>query len=340
MNSRVALVGYGYWGPNLLRNLFDVFGCEVVYCCDKDDKKLRDVKKKYPSITIVQNFEQVVNDQSIDGIILATPTKTHFPLAKKAIKSGKDVLIEKPMTLRASQAWELLALAKKYERLITVDHTFLFNDAVMKIKKIIENGEIGDVLYIDSVRVNLGLFQKDSNVIFDLATHDFSIIQYLLEKNPLTIHTHTTTYFGKHEEVAYIFAKYPRGISVHVHVSWLSPAKIRRMIIVGTKKMIVYDDIEPTEKVRIYDKGVKVDGDIKELEQIKIGYRTGDVLIPKIDIVEPLSLLTKEFVGALKTRKETRSSGEFGAGIVEILEKATQSARNGGRKVVFNNGSR
>lgn len=340
MNKKLALVGYGYWGPNLLRNLFDTPGCEVVYCCDKDKERLKDVKRRYPSVATTVDFNEVVKDKSVDGVVLATPTKTHFPLAKKAIINGKSVLIEKPMVLNSKQGYQLVAFAKKHKKILMVDHTFLFNDAVMKIKKIIESGDIGDILYIDSVRVNLGLFQKDSNVIFDLATHDFSIIQYLLEKGPLTIHAHASTHFGDHEEIGYIFAKYPKGISAHVHVSWLSPAKIRRMLIVGTKKMIVYDDIEPTEKVRIYDKGVVMDGNPRELEQMKIGYRTGDVWLPKIDIIEPLSLLTREFVNALGNHRKPKSSGEFGAKIIEILEGATKSARKGGEAVTFKNANR
>lgn len=340
MNKRIALIGYGYWGPNLLRNLFDTPGCEVVYCCDKDEERLKDVKRRYPSVATTVDFNEVVKDKSIDGIVLATPTKTHFPLAKKAIANGKNVLIEKPMVLNSRQGHKLVAFAKKHKKILMVDHTFLFNDAVMKIKKIIESNEIGDILYIDSVRVNLGLFQKDSNVIFDLATHDFSIIQYILGKDPLLIHAHAGAHFGDHEEIGYIFARYPKNISVHVHVSWLSPAKIRRMLIVGTKKMIVYDDIEPTEKIRVYDKGVVINGNPRELEQAKIGYRTGDVWLPKIDIVEPLSLLTREFISALDGDKKPKSDGQFGAKIIEILENATKSARRGGKAVVFKNANR
>ncbi|MBI4058786.1 Gfo/Idh/MocA family oxidoreductase [Candidatus Microgenomates bacterium] len=339
MDKRVALVGYGYWGPNLLRNLFDNSGCEVVYCCDKDQNKLKAVKKRYPSIEVTTDFDQVVKDSTIHGIVLATPTITHFPLAKKAAEHGKDVLIEKPMTLDCSHAWQLVKVARKHKRILMVDHTFLFNDAVTRIKEIIDGKELGDILYIDSVRVNLGLFQKDSNVIFDLATHDFSIINYLLGAHPKSVYAHGRVHFGQHEDVAYVFAEYLKNISASVHISWLSPAKIRRMLIVGTKKMIVYDDIEPTEKVRIYDKGVIIPKKLRELEDAKIGYRTGDVWLPKVNVVEPLSLLVQDFLNAIETRKEPKSSGTFGAQIVEILESATKSARTG-RKVVFDHARR
>lgn len=330
--KRIALVGYGYWGPNILRNLLDNQNCEVAYCCDKDKERLTLVGKRYPGIIITDNFDQIAKDKSIDAVIIATPTRSHFLLAKKALLSGKDVLIEKPMTLESKKAWELVRLAKKLDRIIMVDHTFLFNEAIIKIKKILNKKEIGDVLYIDAVRTNLGLFQKDSNVIFDLATHDLSIVNYLLEGYPNTIQAHTQTHFGKQEEVAYILAAYPKKISVHIHVSWLSPVKIRRMLIVGTKKMIVYDDVEPTEKIRIYDKGIVVPKLQEEVQEVKIGYRSGDVWLPKVNVIEPLSLLIKEFIYSIKEHQQPKSNGQFGAEIVELLENATQSARKG-RKV-------
>lgn len=339
MNKRVALVGYGYWGPNLLRNLFDTPGCDVVYCCDQDEKKLELVGKRYPGIKLTSSFDAVIKDQTIDAVVLVTPTKTHWPLARRAIKYGKDVLLEKPMTATATEARKLTALARKNKRIVMVDHTFLFNPAVTLIKKTIESGDLGGILYIDSIRVNLGLFQKDANVIFDLASHDFSIINYLLGTSPKSVSASANIHFGKNEDVAHVFADYPKGISAHVHVSWLSPVKIRQMLIVGSKKMIVYDDIEPTEKVKVYDSGVVARKLRGEVEQMKIGYRTGDVLIPKIDIVEPLSLLAKEFINALNTRGEPKSSGVFGAEVVNILESATKSARTG-RGVLLKNANK
>lgn len=340
MNKRIALVGYGYWGPNLLRNLLETPGCEVVYCCDQDKEKLKVLLDRYPHLAFTADTIRVIRDPVIDAIVLATPTRTHFPLAEMALNAGKDVLIEKPMTETAEQAKKLVELAKKNKRIIMVDHTFLFNDAVVKIKKILDSGTMGNMLYIDAVRVNLGLFQKDTNVIYDLASHDFSIIGYLLGQDPKSIYTNSQTHFGNHENVAYIYTEYPNNVSVHVHVSWLSPVKIRRMLIVGTKKMIVYDDIEPTEKIRIYDKGVVAEELPKrEEEEIRIGYRTGDVLLPKVDVIEPLSVLTKKFVHALHSREIDKSSGEFGAKIVEILENATLSTRTG-KKMEFKNANR
>ena len=331
MTKKVALIGYGYWGPNLLRNLFDTPDCIVAYCCDQDENKLNLINSRYPSVQTTKDVNDVLKDKTVDGIAIATPTKSHFFLIKAALQSNKDVLVEKPMTLTFKEAKKIAGIAKKKKRVLMVDHTFLFNDAVIKIKDIIDKGEIGNVLYIDSVRVNLGLFQKDSNVIFDLATHDFSITNYLLDSSPKSIFAHAETHFGRQEDVAYIHAEYPKKITVHVHISWLSPAKIRRMLIVGTKKMIVYDDIEPTEKIRVYDKGIIFQKDSKAVEQLKIGYRSGDIWLPKIDIVEPLGVLTNAFVKAIGTRNVEKSSGEFGANIVNILETATNSARTGRR---------
>ena len=234
------------------------------------------------------------------------------------------------MTMSGREASDILLLGKKHKRIVMVDHTFLFNGSVLKIKDLINRGELGDILYIDSTRANLGLFQSDVNVVFDLAAHDFSIIQFLLGEKPKFLHATGKSHFNKQEDVAYITAHYLRDVIAHVHVSWLSPLKIRQMQIIGTKKMVVYDDVEPAEKVRIYDKGV-----VKEIiseklkEQIKIGYRTGDVWLPKVDIVEPLGLLIKEFVEAISERREAKSGGEFAMGVMEVLEGATRAIRTG-----------
>lgn len=335
MNKRVALIGYGYWGPNLLRNLISNELCEVLYCCDRDPKKLDSVRRNYPGITLATDPEILFNDGGVEAIVLAVPTALHFPIAKRALEAGKDILIEKPMTLSYLEAKQLVDLATKNKKIIMIDHTFLFNDAVMKIKDLIKSGEIGDILYIDSVRVNLGIFQKDVNVIFDLAAHDFSIINFLLESSPTSVQAHANTHYGGNENVAYVFAEYPRGITTHVHVSWLSPAKIRQMLIVGSKKMIVYDDIEPTEKIRVYDKGVVMEKTESEVEQMKLGYRSGDVWLPKVNVVEPLSLLINDFVDSTVSRRQPKSNGEFGMQVVEVLEKATQSSREM-RKIMFN----
>lgn len=340
--KKVAIVGYGYWGTNLLRNFYETTGCEVLYCCDKDTKRLKAVRKRYPSIILTSNYEDILEDSEVDAVIIATPTKSHYPLAKMALASGKDVLIEKPMTLNTEEAKDLFEISKKEKRIIMVDHTFLFTQAVRKLKKIIDNGELGDIVYIDSVRINLGLFQTDSNVAFDLATHDISILQFLLGVNPISTTCVAKPYYSTQEEIFYLHLDYPKKVSCHLHVSWLSPLKIRRMMIVGTKKMAVYDDVEQSEKIKIYDKGViveKLKKGTKTAEQVRIGYRSGDIKSPNLDIKEALRIMSSEFINALETRKKPLSDGEFGLKVVNILEVATSSSRSG-KKKVFKNGNK
>lgn len=331
--KRLALIGYGYWGPNILRNLFDIPKAQVVYLVDLSNDRLNLAKKRYPSIKTTTDINLVLNDPKVDGVIIATPTKTHFSLGQKFLNLGKNILIEKPMTQNLEEAMSLVKLSKKKKKLLMVDHTFLFNDAVIKIKELIDKGELGNILYIDSVRANLGLFQTDVNVIYDLASHDFSIIQYLLESKPKSIRATGASHYSKQEDVAYISAKYPNNIMAHVHVSWLSPLKIRKMMIIGTKKMIVYDDTETAEKIRVYDKGIIMDIDNALAQQLKIGYRSGDAWLPKINIIEPLSLMLEEFVKGMDKKKgEVKSSGLFALGVMESLDSATKSIRIG-RKV-------
>lgn len=325
----IALIGYGYWGPNLLRNFFENPNCEVLYVCDKDLARLKKVRKRYPSVILTSNFQDVLDDSDVDAVIIATPTKFHHLLAKQALEAGKDVLLEKPMTLTLKEAGDLVLIAEKSKKIIMIDHTFIFTEAVRKLKTIIDSGEIGDIVYIDSVRVNLGLFQTDSNVAFDLGTHDVAILQYLLEVDPVQVTSVAKSFYGEQEDTFYMHLEYPGKITCHIHVSWLSPLKIRRMMIIGTKKMVVYDDVEQSEKIKIYDKGVIVQKskEISKVEQIRVGYRSGDVSSPNLDIKEGLSVLAEEFIQAITTRSEPLSNGKFGKSVINVLEKATQSAR-------------
>ena len=325
--KRIALVGYGYWGPNLLRNFYETADCEVLYVCDNDLIRLKDVRKRYPSIMLTGSFDDVLRDSEVDAVVIAVPTKYHFEIAKKSIASGKDVLIEKPMTITSKEAEALNEFAAKNKRIVMVDHTFLFTEAVRKLKKIIDAGTLGRIIYIDSVRVNLGLVQKDSNVIFDLATHDVSILKYLLDKDPDRVSAEGHSYFGKQEEISYLHLHYPGGVSANIHVSWLSPLKIRRMMIVGTKKMAVYDDIEQSEKIKLYDKGIEMDK-----TQVRIGYRSGDVHSPNLEIKEGLSTMSGEFIKSIEKREEPVSSGRFGLAVVKVLEEASKSIKNANSK--------
>lgn len=323
MTHDMAIVGHGYWGPNLLKTFLSMSGCTVRYCCDLDVKTLQNIKRRYPFIITTTDFDEVIADPNIDCVVLATPTQTHFSLAKKALQAGKDVLIEKPMASSSKEAWQLVQIAEKNNRILMVDNILLFNTAVLKIKELIDDGVIGDVLYIDSIRTSLGLFQKDINVIFDLASHEFSILQFLLGDFPKIVSTTGKSHVNSQIDVAYITAEYPKNILAHIHVTWLSPLKARRMIIVGSKKMIVYDDNEPTEKVKVYDKGIIKEGFPNNQMQVKIGYRVGDIWSPNIEVADPLSLLAQGFIDSLSSRKVIRSGGKFSAEIVEILENST-----------------
>lgn len=320
----IAIVGLGYWGPNLLRSFLNIPGSPVRYCCDLKTEVLQEVKRRFPHILTTTDFNEIISNPTIDAVVLATPTKTHFTLAKKAINAGKDVLIEKPMARNSKEAWQLVQLAEKNKRILMVDNVLLFNPAVLKIQELIDRGEVGKILYIDSTRTNLGLFQKDINVIFDLASHEFSIIQFILKDMPRTISITGKSHVNKEIDVAYITAEYPKNILAHVHVTWLSPLKVRRMLIVGSKKMILYDDNEPSEKVRVYDKGIIKEKSPNSQGQLKIGYRVGDVWSPNIEIADPLTLLAQSFIDAVSTRRVVRSGGKFSAEIIEILESATK----------------
>jgi predicted dehydrogenase len=335
MKKTFALIGYGYWGPNLLRNLLTESGGDVLYVCDVRKERLDDLKKKYPKVRTILNYKDILSDKKVDAIVIATPTKTHYKIAKESIMAGKDVLIEKPATSTYNESKKLINIANKKGKIIMVDHTFLFNKAVHLIKSLIEKGELGDILYIDAERANLGIFQEDTNVIYDLAAHDFSIIQFLLDKKAKNIAAHGSTHFGKHEDIAHIMINYPDNIFAHIHVSWLCPLKLRRMIVVGTKKMLVYDENEPVEKIKIYDKGVVSEKDFsKRREDIKINYRTGDAWLPKIDISEPLSLMIKEFAKSISDRTQPISDVVFGSQIVNALEVSTKSLRTGKRSTL------
>lgn len=325
----IALIGYGYWGPNLLRNFFENPNCEVLYVCDKDLTRLKKVRKRYPSVILTSNFQDVLDDIDIDAVIIATPTKSHHLLAKQAMEAGKDVLLEKPMTLTLLEANNLVVLAKKLKRILMVDHTFLFTEAVRRLKNIVDSGQIGDIIYIDSVRLNLGLFQTDSNVAFDLGVHDVAILQYLLGKEPTQVTSVAKSFYGDQEDTFYMNLEYPGKIMCNIHISWLSPLKIRRMMIIGTKKMVVYDDVESSEKIKIYDKGVYIEkpNETNKVEQMRIGYRSGDVSSPNLEIKEGLTVLASEFVDAIITRHEPLSNGKFGKSVINVLEKATIASR-------------
>ncbi|MBI5470776.1 MAG: Gfo/Idh/MocA family oxidoreductase [Ignavibacteriae bacterium] len=336
---KIAVVGLGYWGPNLVRNFLSTDQVEGVVACDLAPRRLENIKKKFPMVETTTSFDDVLRDDNIAGVVIATPVSTHFPLGVKVLEAGKHLLIEKPMASNTAEAEELLDRA--YAKMLTlmVDHTFVYTSAVQKMKELIAKGDIGDVLYFDSVRINLGLFQHDTNVIWDLAPHDLSIMDYLIEDKPIAVSCVGVNHFSEFEDVAYLTVHFAEKLIAQFHVNWLSPVKVRRILVGGTKLMVSYDDMEASEKIKVYDRGVDVrdeDSVYKKLVQ----YRTGNMYSPNIDSGEALSRMSAEFVDCINTGKPSISDGQTGLNVVKVLEAANISIKAGGRRVDLSHLSR
>ena len=331
----VALVGYGYWGPNLARNFSRLPECELVAICDSDPERADMAKRDYPYAKVSSKYEDILDDDSIRAVLIATPVMYHYELARRALVAGKDILVEKPLTSSSRHAEELVNLADQKGCVLAVDHTFLYTGAVKKIAEIVHSGELGSVVYIDSVRINLGLFQHDVNVIWDLAPHDLSIITHLFDRSAVSAQAVGIRYGSNRlESVAYTHLEYDNEAVAHCHFNWVSPVKIRRVLITGTEKMIVYDDMEQNEKVKVFDKGiVLVEGDRDSYDSIRVGYRTGDIVAPNIPVREALEVEAEHFLECVRTRAKPLSDGQFGLNVVRQLEACQQSLDNGGTKV-------
>jgi predicted dehydrogenase len=330
----IGVIGYGYWGPNLVRNFAEVSGARVAAVSDLDEAKLELVKRRFPATSVTTNYRDMLDDDSIDAIVIATPVHTHYKLALEALRAGKHVWVEKPMTETVEQAAELVAEAKARNLVLMVDHTFVYTGAVMKMREVIESGDLGRIYYYDSSRVNLGLFQRDVSVISDLAVHDFSILDYLLGEHPVAVSASGTNHFpGTPENLAYVTLFYESGIIAHTNVSWLAPVKVRRILLGGSKKMIAYDDLEPSEKVKIYDKGVSFTDDPQKIREMRIGYRTGDMWAPKLAVTEALRTEGEHFVDCIATGTEPITSGAMGQRVVELIAAANESMRRRGATV-------
>ncbi len=331
---KIAVIGVGYWGPNLVRNLLNNKSVSEVYCFDIDAKRLHNIQQRFPTVKIVDNYEDILNNPKISGVCIATPASTHFSLAKMAVEHDKHVLVEKPFTVTVREAENLVELVSKKGLKLLVDHIFMYNGAVRKIKEIIDSGEIGKILYFDAVRINLGLFQHDVNVIYDLATHDIAVMLYLLDKNPKAVSAIGVGHYNTIEDIAYLTFFFENDCLAHFHVNWLAPIKVRRILIGGSQKMVVYDDLEAVEKIKVYDKGVEIkskEGIYKTLVQ----YRTGDMHAPKFDTTEPLSLLIQDFIAAIKNGTEPLSNGKTGLEVMKILNAAQKSLKNNGSTVAL-----
>lgn len=328
---RVALVGYGYWGPNLARNLYGLPNCTLAACCDMDVKKLAEVQSLYPGVRTTSDFASVLADPGIEAMVIATPARTHFSLARQALDAGKHVMVEKPIAMSSPETEALIQLADERRRVLMVGHTFEYNPAVLKIKTFMDAGDLGDVYYLYSTRVNLGRVQQDLNALWSIAPHDISIMNYLLGAQPLEVSARGARCLGsKVEDVVFADLAYPAGIIAHVHASWLDPSKVRKMTIVGSKKMIVYDDIDAEGKVRLYDKGATRVNGTQSYGEFQYKLRSGDIFIPKIDMSEPLRNECLHFAECAAEGRRPRTDGWNGLRVVRVLEAAERSlARNG-----------
>lgn len=321
----VAVIGAGYWGPNLVRNFSILEMVHVKYVCDLNQEQLTKIQRNFPFLQTTVNYNDVLEDGEVDAVIIATPVSTHFSLAEKALNAGKHVFVEKPMAYSVAECEHLITLAQQKNLLLAVDHTFLFTGAVQKMKEFITAGELGDVHYFDSERINLGIIQPDVNVIWDLAPHDISIMNYIFEgAKPISVFVTGTSYIvKKHAEMAHITINFDTGVVGHIHVSWISPLKIRKILVGGSKKMVFYNDLEPSEKIKLYDKGVSINQD--SVTSFKPLYRAGDVHIPKLDETEALLKEAKNFVDAILGKGKILVDGKAGLEVVRILEACDKS---------------
>jgi predicted dehydrogenase len=334
---KVGVIGCGYWGPNLIRNFNENYQTDLRYACDLDDQRLERIKVRYPAVTVTKNYKDLLRDKDLHVVAIATPVYTHYRFAKEALEAGKHLLIEKPMTSNSKEAGTLVNLAEKKNLMIFVDHTFIYTGAVKKMKEVISSKNLGDIYYFDSVRVNLGLFQPDINVVWDLAPHDISIMDYLIPGKPKSVVAIGGSHTGNNiEDIAYVTVVYSTELMAHFHINWMSPVKIRRIIIGGSKKMIVFDDLDPSEKIKIYDKGILLaKTDKKVFYQNIIQYRIGDMYAPKIDQTEALKVLIDHMADCIIKKKKPVTDGESGLRVVRILEAADKSIKKGGAKITL-----
>ncbi len=329
----VALIGYGYWGQNLLRNLLKNKDCNVSYVVDLDIKRLKIVNELY-SLNTTTSYKMILNDEKIDAVVIATPVSSHYELATKALNHNKHVLVEKPMTNSFRKAKQLVKLAKKKQKVLFVDNTYIYTPAVQKIKNLVKSGEIGNIQYIDSTRINLGIFQNDINVLWDLATHDISICLHLMNESPVSVQAIGKSHVDSGiENIAYLTLHYASDKIAHFTCSWISPVKIRHMLIGGTKKMIVFNDLESTEKIKIYNSQFFNKKSKNLTEKFLADYRIGDIYVPKIPLTEGLSNMVSEFINSIKSDKHSVFDVKQSLKIVQILEAAQKSIQNNGKIV-------
>lgn len=330
----VGVIGYGYWGPNIVRNLHGLDSTRVEMVCDKSEAALAKVRKAFPGVKTCTNPYDILTSPTIDAVAVITPVWTHYALAKRALENGKHVFVEKPFTSSSAQAEELIELAERKKLTIMVDHTFLFTGAVRKIRELVESGTLGDLYYYDSLRINLGLFQHDVSVIWDLAPHDLSIMDHLIKSEPEAIVATGEKHLNGVEDVAYMTIYFPNSVIAHINVNWLSPVKIRTTLIGGQKKMVVWNDLVADEKVRVYDKGVQLKSG-EGLHNVLVSYRTGDMWAPQIEQLEALRVELDYFADCIMTRQKPFNDGHAGLRVVRMLEAAEHSIQKRGELITL-----
>lgn len=333
MSIKIGVVGAGYWGPNIIRNFRQIPACDMAVCCDKDEQRLEHMRDLYPGIKTTTDYDDLVGDPTLDAIAVCTHVSAHYPLAKKALEAGKHVLVEKPFTARVEEAEELVELGKKAGKIVMIDHTFEYTAGVNKLKEIIESGVIGEVLYVHCARLNLGIFQSDINVVWDLAPHDLSVILYATGLRPQSIRTIGMKLLHPKVEDAAIVTLQCGKASAVIHVSWVDPLKVRKVSVVGTKQMLVYDDLDPLAKIQIYDKGVENPPHYDTYGEFLCSYHYGDIHMPRLQDAEPLSIMCRHFLECIETGKAPRSDGASGLRMVRLLAASDRSIELGGREV-------
>jgi len=331
---RIGVIGYGYWGPNVVRNFHETPGAQLFCVADKSPERLDLLHSRYPGVKTMKNDGELIACPDVDAVAIATPVSTHADLAIAALRAGKHVLVEKPMAETSAKCRTMIEEAKRAGRTLMVDHTFPFTGAVRKVRELIEAGELGEIYYYDSARVNLGLFQHDVSVIWDLAVHDLSILDNILPQKPVAVSATGMSHLkGQTEDIAYLTLYFAGNTMAHINVNWLAPVKLRQTLIGGSKKMVVYDDLELTEKVKVYDKGVTLETNPANIYQMKVGYRTGDMWAPKLDGTEALRLLASHFLECIAEGKTPITNAESGCRVVRIMEAATESMAKHGEMV-------
>lgn len=325
----VGIIGYGYWGPNLTRNFFDIPASDLIAIADTKDDRLQRAKNIYPEVVTTNNYTNLF-EMNLDAVVISTPPATHYPIAKDCLEHGLHVLVEKPMTLNSQHAQELIDLANDRGLILMVGHVFEYNSAVNALKEYIDSGVLGEIYYIDSARLNLGLFQND-NVLWDLAPHDISIFLYLLGEKPVSVSAHgMACVFEGIYDVVHMNLTFPNRLPAYIHVSWLDPCKVRRVTVVGSQKMIVYNDLANEQMIKIYDKGVEIPAYTNGgFDEFQCNYRSGDIVIPKIQVSEPLRKECQHFLDCIVNNEQPRSSGDDGLSVIKILEAAHRSMANG-----------